>query len=107
VIAIDKSARFLSALDVARRENITTHHADLDAVEFPSVCADAAWCRWVLTFTRNPRAVLERAAQALHPGGVIVLHEYFDYSAWRTAPRCELLETFVAAVMRSWRDTGG
>ena len=52
VVAVDKSERFLHALDAASRErgldNITTHLADLDAGEFPDVIADRAWARWVL-----------------------------------------------------------
>ena len=31
----------------------------------------------------------------------------FDYSTWRTAPRCPELEEFVTAVKASWRDNGG
>jgi SAM-dependent methyltransferase len=107
VVAIDKSQRFLDVLNGAARANITSCCVDLDAGEFPEVHADGAWCRWVLSFTRDPRSVLARVAQALRPGGVIVLHEYFDYSTWRAAPRCRELETFVSAVMQSWRDAGG
>jgi|HubBroStandDraft_1064217.scaffolds.fasta_scaffold31985_3 SAM-dependent methyltransferase len=111
VVAIDKSERFLRALDASRRErgidNITTYPADLDAGEFPDGVADRAWCRWVFSFVKNPRAVLARMAAALAPDGVIVLHEYFDYSTWRAAPRCPELEEFVSAVMASWRANGG
>ncbi len=111
VVAIDKSERFLRALDAACRErgidNITAHQADLDAGEFPEVIADRAWCRWVFAFVKNPRAILARMAVALAPEGVIVLHEYFDYSTWRAAPPCPELEEFVSAVMASWRDNGG
>jgi len=107
VIAIDKSPRFLAALDSRRPANVRVHRADLDAGEFPDIRADAAWCRWILTFTTRPRDVLARIAQALRPGGTIVLHEYFDYSTWGGAPRCEPLERFVEAVMQSWRDAGG
>ena len=111
VVAIDKSERFLRALDVVCRErridNITTYPADLDAGEFPDVFAHRAWCRWVFAFVKNPRAVLERIVTSLAPGGAIVVHEYFDYATWRAAPRCSELEEFVAAVMASWRDNGG
>jgi SAM-dependent methyltransferase len=111
VVAIDKSERFLRALDSTCRErgieNITAHSADLDAGEFPDGIADRAWCRWVLAFVEDPRAVLARMAAALAPGGVIVLHEYFNYSTWRTAPPCSELEEFVSAVMASWRNNGG
>jgi len=111
VVAIDKSERFLRALDATCRErgidNITAYSADLDAGEFPDGIADRAWCRWVLAFVKDPRAILARMAAALAPDGVMVLHEYFDYSTWRAAPRCSELEEFVSAVMTSWRDNGG
>jgi SAM-dependent methyltransferase len=111
VVAVDKSERFLHALDATCRErrieNISAHSADLDAGEFPDGIADRAWCRWVLAFVKNPRAVLARMAAALAPDGVMVLHEYFDYSTWRAAPPSSELEEFVSAVMTSWRDNGG
>jgi len=111
VVAIDKSERFLHALNAACRErridNITVHPADLDSGEFPDGIADRAWCRWVFAFVKNPRALLARIAAALAPEGVIVLHEYFDYSTWRAAPPCSELEEFVSAVMASWRASGG
>ena len=111
IVAIDKSERFLGALDARCGErhlgNISPYPADLDAGEFPDVIADRAWCRWVLAFVRKPQAILARMAAALAPDGVIVLHEYFDYSTWRAAPRCSELEEFVNAVMASWRDNGG
>jgi ubiquinone/menaquinone biosynthesis C-methylase UbiE len=111
VVAIDKSERFLHTLDEQCGErgidNITTYPADLDAGEFPDIVADRAWCRWVLAFVKNPRAVLARVASALAPEGVMAVHEYFDYSTWRALPRCPELEEFVSAVMASWRGNGG
>ena len=111
VVALDKSERFLRALDVKCRErgsdNIITHPVDLDTGEFPEVIADRAWGRWLFAFVKDPRAVLARIAAALAPDGVIVVHEYFDYATWRAAPRCPELEEFVSAVMASWRDNGG
>jgi len=111
VVAIDKSARFLEALGRMCQQrglgNVTVHRADLEAGEFPGVMADRVWCRWVLSFVKNPRDVLARMTAALRPGGVLVLHEYFDYSTWRGAPRCPEVEEFVRAVMASWRDQGG
>ena len=111
VVAVDKSRRFLDVLDVATRQrgitNVSVHELDLDAAELPDLKADGAWCRWVLTFVAQPREVLERVCGALKPGGVLVIHEYFDYSTWRTAPRCVEVEEFVSAVMASWKATGG
>jgi SAM-dependent methyltransferase len=111
VIAIDKSDRFLDALQSRCRQrglhNVTTHPVDLESGDFPVARVHRAWSRWVLSFVKNPRDVLAKIVAALEPGGRIVLHEYFDYRSWRAAPRCPELEEFVAAVMSSWRDTGG
>jgi SAM-dependent methyltransferase len=111
VIAVDQSLRFLSALGRMRMEqgigNISTLALNLDSGELPAGVADGAWSRWMLSFVKLPRDVLARIASALKPGGVLALHEYFDYSTWRTAPRTPELEEFVAAVMASWRETGG
>jgi hypothetical protein len=46
-------------------------------------------------------------ARALRPGGAFVLHEYIHYETWRFAPPCPEHDEFVAAVVASWRATGG
>jgi ubiquinone/menaquinone biosynthesis C-methylase UbiE len=111
VIALDKSDRFLDALRSRSRDrnlgNITTHRVDLESSEFPIVRADRAWCRWVLCFVNSPGDVLSKIAASLKPGGTLVLHEYFDYGTWRASPACPELDEYVAAVMSSWRATGG
>lgn len=111
VLAIERSRRFLDALEATRRrrglDNIEALELDLDEADQSMQGADGAWCRWVLCFVKKPHAVLERIANALRPGGTMVLHEYFDYSTWRLAPRSPEIEEFVTAVMQSWRAQGG
>ena len=111
VIGMDRSQRFLTvARERARLRNLSWlrfHEQDLDEEKLPVRDASAAWCRWVFAFVRQPRALLDRIAEALAPGGVLVLHEYFDYGTWRLAPPSEAFERFVAAVMASWRAAGG
>jgi SAM-dependent methyltransferase len=107
VVAIDRSRRFLDVLESKGLANIRTVEADLDRDELPEVAADGVWIRWVLAFVRDPKALLNRAIRLLRPGGTIVIHEYFDYSTWRLAPRSERFENFVATVMASWREEGG
>jgi SAM-dependent methyltransferase len=111
VVAVDRSRRFLGALDAMRRqrgiENVTTHELDLAEDPLPAAGADGAWCRWVLCFVPRPRDLLVRIRDSLRPGARFVSHEYFDYGTWRLAPRCLPQEEFVAAVTRSWRATGG
>lgn len=111
IIAVDRSKRFLSALDSVRNERgiraIEIFEQDLDEADLPATNADGAWSRWVFAFVKNPRKLLERVVKAVRPGGIIVLHEYFDYSTWRISPRSEAMEEFVQIVMRNWRESGG
>lgn len=111
VFAIDRSRRFLDTLEVTRKqrglENITTLELDLDEAALPSASADGAWCRWVFAFLKRPHDLLKRIAGTLKQGGVLVVHEYFDYGTWQFAPRSPEHEEFVRVVMESWRATGG
>ena len=111
VVAIDRSRRFLDALEHAARargaEHVTTHEQDLAAGVLPVANADGLWARWVFAFVPGPRDLLARAVAALAPGGTIVLHEYLDYVTWRLFPRSEPFEEFVREVMASWRENGG
>lgn len=111
VIALERSARFLAALqtraDRLGLANITTIEGDLLEVAPGEAMADALWCRWVLCFVADPRAALRAMLAMLKPGGVAIFHEYADYRAWRFAPRRPALEHYVGAVMASWRATGG
>lgn len=111
VIALDKSRRFLDVLaaraTAAGVRNVAAHELDLDTGAWPALEADGVWARWVFTFVRQPRSLLERVVRHLKPRGAIVLFEYFDYGTWRLTPQCEALEEFVRLIMRSWRNSGG
>jgi SAM-dependent methyltransferase len=111
VVALERSRRFLDWLEAERAERgldqITTHEIDLDQDRLPAVRADAAWSRWVYAFLKRPRDLLARVAEALVPGGVMIMHEYIDYSTWRMTPRIPEFEAFVQTVITSWRATGG
>lgn len=113
VCAVERSERFVRVLrERARRcgyTNITAHCQDVTIEGLPveEGSMDGAWCRWIFAFLRQPLQLLEGVADALRPGGTLVIHEYLDYRTWRLAPRSQLLEKFVAEVMGSWRDAGG
>lgn len=113
VVAIDRSRRFLDVVESTRErlglDNVETYERELDGGDapLPATGADGAWCRWVLCFLRQPRALLARIAAALRPGGALVIHDYFDYATWRLSPPCAELDEFVGVVMKSWRAAGG
>jgi SAM-dependent methyltransferase len=110
-VAIDRSRRFLGALEAARLarglNQITTLELDLDEADLPELGADGVWARWVFAFVKRPRELLTRVSGTLKPGGVLVIHEYFHYSTWRFSPRAPAIEDFLKVVMESWRAEGG
>ena len=111
ILAIDRSRRFLDALEASARARgltqIETLEMDLAANDLPAIEADGIWSRWVYAFVPEPRRLLERAARALRPGGTMVFHEYSDYRSWRLSPHSPEFEFFVTEVMASWRANGG
>jgi ubiquinone/menaquinone biosynthesis C-methylase UbiE len=111
VIAVERSRRFLDALESAAHArgltNITTYERDLDADGLPDVQVDATWCRWVAAFVTRPRDLVAAVHRVVRPGGVAVFHEYLDYAAWRLLPRSAEFEEFVRVVIETWRATGG
>jgi SAM-dependent methyltransferase len=111
VTALERSDRFAAALrDRAARlglGNLDVREQDVCETAFGEGVADAAWCRWVLSFVADPGRTVRHIAAALKPGGVAIFHEYADYGAWRTMPPDPDVERFRTLVMQSWRDSGG
>ena len=111
VIALERSEYFLDALRdrIAqhRLANVDAHRIDLDSDDLGVSELDATWCRWVLSFVRDPGAVVRKISDALRPAGCAVFHEYLDYRAWRILPPLPSHDRFVDAVMLSWRAAGG
>src|SRR4051812_29751838 len=111
VIALERSRRFLDALDYrAAQRGLTNIHAietDLLDFDWSSARADRVWCRWVLAFVADPAKVVRGMAEALKPGGVALLHEYYDYASWRLAPQSPLFEEYVAKIIARWRFSSG
>jgi SAM-dependent methyltransferase len=111
VLGLERSARFAAAARRRCRElglaQVRIEEIDLMTDAIPATSFDAAWCRWVACFVPSPASLVDSVARALKPGGVAVFHEYGDYASWRLMPRRAATDGFVAAVMASWRESGG
>jgi len=111
VFAFERSRRFLSALEARAAQlgltNIEAREHDVAQAPLGTDMADAAWCRWVLSFVADPQATVRHIAQALRPGRVAIFHEYADYGAWQMMPPNPDVDRFRTLVMQSWRDSGG
>jgi SAM-dependent methyltransferase len=106
VIALERSRRFLDHVEARGLANIETREQDVE-MGFGESVAEAAWCRWLLSFVSDPRRVVANIARALKPGGRAVFHEYVDYGAWQMMPRNADIDRFRTLVMQSWREAGG
>ncbi len=110
-VGVDRSRRFLDAAAARARAlglgNVQLHELDLDEQPLPVRRVDGVWSRWVYAFVRDPRALLARVAGVVRPGGVMVLHEYADYRAWRLSPPAPEFAWFVGEVIASWHEHGG
>ena len=107
VMALERSESFLDALRARRPANVEVRAHDVSGEPFGDGIADAAWCRWVLSFVEAPERTVAHIARALKPGGVAVFHEYADYGAWQMMPPEPDLDRVRGLVMQSWRDAGG
>ena len=111
VIAVDASQRYLDHLCAQLRVQAITHVetrlADVTKLDLPAGSIDGAYARWVLCFVRDPEAVVAGVAQALRPGGVFAVQDYFNYQAIALAPRSEVFENTIRAVVARWKQTGG
>lgn len=111
VVAFERSQRFLNSLRARAARlglgNVEAHEHDVAQAPLGERIADAAWCRWVLSFVADAQATVRHIAAALRPGGVAIFHEYADYGAWQMMPPDPDVDRFRELVMQSWLDSGG
>jgi ubiquinone/menaquinone biosynthesis C-methylase UbiE len=111
VTGVDVSPRFVAHLQARAAAhglaNVSAQVQDVEALDLPAGHFDGAYARWVLTFVRRPDAVVAGAANALKPGGRLVVHDYSKYDGVQLAPEHPAFDHALAAISRSWYDGGG
>ncbi len=112
ITAVDRAAAYLDALRARFAHQgavVSIHEVDLmnEAIPCPRGLHDAAWCRWVAMFVPDPVLLVQRIADALRPGGTLVLHEYCRYETLSMVPRRAEIDSFTALASKSFRAAGG
>jgi ubiquinone/menaquinone biosynthesis C-methylase UbiE len=111
VVGVDVSPRFVAHLQALAAAlglgNVAVEVQDVEALSLPPESFDGAYARWVLTFVRQPEAVVSRVASALRPAGRFVVHDYSRYSGFQIAPGDPAVERVIQAVVANWRADGG
>lgn len=112
VIALERSARFSEVMMSAATQRgfgdvITPRVIDLVEDDIGVERADAVWIRWVLAFIDRPADVVAKLAEALRPGGTIVIHEYLHYESMTVTPDDGSIAAFSKQVVDDWRASGG
>lgn len=107
VVALERSQNFLDYLhkqkEIQNLKQLAIHSVDLMTDQLPVTGFDFTWCRWVCTFLRDPKVLIEKIHRALKPGGVAVFHEYVNYDSWRMLPDSLEVKEFVDRVKETWR----
>jgi ubiquinone/menaquinone biosynthesis C-methylase UbiE len=110
VYGIDKSAYyidFLSRLNTLYELNITLQCADFENMLLPDNTFNGIYSRWALAWIPNPEEILTKLYKTLLPSGVIVAHEYYDWSTFQTEPFKPSLAKAIAAAYKSLKEQSG
>lgn len=97
-----RCARFGSAASIEELDLMAAHLPNDLHRRF-----DAAWIRWLLMFLPDPGRVLSLAHEALHPGGLIAIHEYVNYPTYGLLDGKPRIAEFVQYAMASFGKGGG
>ena len=111
VIALERSQNFVRAMEAACRarslNNVKIHEIDLMTDDLPAVDYDFVWCRWVVSFVRDPALLIRKLARVMPKRSLSIFHEYGHYETWRFLPRLPMQERFREHVIATWRESGG
>jgi SAM-dependent methyltransferase len=110
VLAVDRSRRFIDHLrrETAARHaaNIRTLVAEIGDLEPEPGSLDGIFARWVFSFLPDPDRVLGRLAEALRPGGRLVVMDYAHYRGFLIAPPTDLTGRVIEAIHATISEEG-
>jgi SAM-dependent methyltransferase len=109
VVALDASPRWERHLSEIVRmrglRQLEVRQGELESAALEEASYDLVFSRWVLSFVRDPRAIVARLARALRPGGRLAIEDYNHEGVSLFPPS----RGFVAAVRagREWYTRSG
>lgn len=110
--SVDLSEKFLKYLrehssKLKTNQKITTHQAYIEQLDLPQKNFEAAFCRWLMIFVKDPAVAIEKVSEHLQPGAEFLLQEYVSYDSMDLVPDFKHMKPVVDAIFKSWRDQGG
>lgn len=103
--------RFIRALDLEARhrglKHLTARAERVEELGLEPGSLDGAFARWIFSFLPAPAPVVGRVVAGLRPGGRLVVWDYLNYFAAALHPPGSAFDRVVAAVLESWRRSGG
>lgn len=110
VYGIDKSAAFIQYLDQVSAQaslNINTQCTEFDHMDLPEQGMDRIYARWALAWIPNPEEIIGKLHKTLKKDGIIVCHEYLDWSTFQTEPYKPNLTKAIRAALKSFKEQEG
>lgn len=110
VVALDESPKWMEhlAATCGRRgwRNVQLLQTRLEQAQLEPNSFDLVFARWVLSFVPEPRAVFEKLARALKPGGVIAIEDY-NHEGISLFPESAGFRALVRATRALYASRGG
>lgn len=112
VLGVDEAANFVEFLNQkARAQDLHQLRAQVaDAQDLTASVDggfDAIYTRWVLCWLDKPEKALDGMRKLLSHKGRLVIHDYFNWTAMKIAPRSRAVENMVQAALRSFEERNG
>ncbi|MDC1068563.1 methyltransferase domain-containing protein [Candidatus Kapabacteria bacterium] len=106
VISVDKSSIFIEYLNNYAEglslNNVDGVLQDLQNFDLKSNIADFAYARWVFSWVKNPKGIIQRIDKSLKPGAKFIVQEYSNWDALAMEPSSSEFEAFYNAARKSF-----
>jgi len=115
VLGIDGSPKYAEQFG-SRMERLGHAHAEArrgDVHEAAAIAGDeagtfdAAFCRWVFSFSPDPAGLVAEIGRCLKPGGRVVIQDYFNWRSMTIAPRRAAFTRAVEGILAYWEGNDG